>query len=815
MDREKEKIRILGSIVRNPKLSKILGDGLEAPIGSTKRLRAKAILSIMEKTSPNKKRQEFSMPKRKDPIESIYEQMRSGKGGSPSVPRVLKRVPAPDKGVNFGYVKKETSGKGGGGGGIGEVTNPYSSGIKSPWHTSPGYTIADPATRGFAHAVGRRIEDITNLGRRLTSVAPMATGALSYLSAVPEYVGKNIPRFLSEKLGSYTPFKETTGAKMGTALFKDALGLSKWQEERGISTPQITMDATDQSGLENFSHRYQSDAKVAFMRSYNLTPGGSPVILPGNRHYLYLNKDMTFRIGSVGDNYQDNTKESRNNTMKLHAKKQGDETQAYTYKDKNGNVRHGIVGDDYYNHVTGKSESATPTSPTDPSGAQIPDLGVSSNPLAGTQFEGMWETLPQTVRESLMSTLSPGIFADITMADRNKLRELFPGVPEADLPYGAGLLGQVEALSKRLKENHGLDELYYRYEQLLRGGYTLEDDLIDYAGKRDTFIKSVDSMIEKVDKNIVYGSASPDAMAANKQYKDYLNVLKGRQTGRYIDLIGKSVNLYDAKMKGITDMYNLKYQEYRREIDLATNITVDRYNQMRDDLKYMWELVASGPDLAHTKAMMTLEELRAEQELIAIGLELGGNNQLMDVKRLGNIEDHVFEQYDTYKKRLKPGTSIDSVIQYGFGIGANFTEIATAIQNMISYSIGSGDPESIENAKRMISTFKNSPYKDEFSSEDGSFDFYQGLKGHARSLEEDVIKKELEKYKAEIAASLGKKDKNVEKNLKKITGMKDQYLKALLLILQENGADALRYQLEQPGMGDTASSIAHVIYSNF
>lgn len=43
-------------------------------------------------------------------------------------------------------------------------------------------------------------------------------------------------------------------------------------------------------------------------------------------------------------------------------------------------------------------------------------------------------SVPQAVGDSLVNSSSPGAFADEVMADKNKIRGLFPGVPENNLP---------------------------------------------------------------------------------------------------------------------------------------------------------------------------------------------------------------------------------------------------------------------------------------------------------------------------------------------------------------------------------------------
>ena len=50
----KSKNAAFSAIAKNPKLVKILNEAINAPVGSTKRVRAKSVLSILKKVSPDK-----------------------------------------------------------------------------------------------------------------------------------------------------------------------------------------------------------------------------------------------------------------------------------------------------------------------------------------------------------------------------------------------------------------------------------------------------------------------------------------------------------------------------------------------------------------------------------------------------------------------------------------------------------------------------------------------------------------------------------------------------------------------------------------
>jgi hypothetical protein len=233
------------------------------------------------------------------------------------------------------------------------------------------------------------------------------------------------------------------------------------------------------------------------------------------------------------------------------------------------------------------------------------------------------------------------------MADRELMRELYPGLSDDQIPWGAGLLGQVTDLRDRLKEEYKLDEIANERKDLLNSGSTLTLDMTKYLRDRDTYIKSVDTMMDGVRNKIKTGYDSPAAQDVNKKYLDYLTVLKGRQNTRYIDLLNSTVTHHDAKMKEITDQYNSQKDLYDEELKSSEQITKDRYKQIYDNLSNMWELYAAGPTMAReaTQAQLSIDKTEADnikQQLLNAGITT--DKEPVDVtKEMGDYEDRILD----------------------------------------------------------------------------------------------------------------------------------------------------------------------------
>lgn len=585
----KAKTLALKSIMNNPKLSRILEDGFNSPIGSTKRDQCRSIVSIIKKIgSPSGSDGQggFSFDRSQkntsnDPYKWLLKKSNDGQGGTnPLVsgfnplapgtsyavsPDILKRAPVAT-GVNFGY---DSSPK---------------TGFQSDVSAMKNYVGSSPTA--FQETLEKNVYPVTNnLFDTGYNVAKLAgAGAL----AVGQYVPQGILDYFTKPSGEGIKLKDTFGGKIISDVnnFYPA-GTTVKKTNITPAAPPGNAQSVLSPAVDPAGNPISSDAK----------PGS--IVQNDGKTYTYINNDGTIHYGTIGDNYADKTVSSS----------------------------------------TSETPAATPGT-TETGSTDGTTLGA--NPLVGTPLEGVWATLSDDVKNSLLNTLSKGQFSTITMADRAKLRAIFPGVPEDQLPFGAGLQGQIDSLQKRLWEEHGLDQLANEKMNLINSGATLSTDLTDYMKGRDTYIKDVNQMIKGVKDNMKTGNDSPAAQRMNKDYLDYLTILKGRQNNRYIDLLNTSVSRHDAKVANITNQYNTMLADYNADLSRDAQITVDKFAEMKTNLEEMWSAVQGAPEAARNAEMQRLQIDKAKVDNLTSALKLSGDgtqaakdNKLMeDIKVL-------------------------------------------------------------------------------------------------------------------------------------------------------------------------------------
>lgn len=574
----KAKTLALKSVMSNPKLSKILEDGFSAPIGSTKRSQASSIVSILTKISSRDGQGgpgNISMvPKKKTPLSpysSIYKNVFDGQGGpadapvnSFSTPSILNRAPEPVGGFNltaFGDDKTYSSPPSATDFSYDNLTKtkPYTGSVREgllPFlaRTAPG------ALASVNNAAGKYVvKPVFGTAAKIAASVPLGLGVAG------ETMMQNIRPFLFN--GDLKNPGGTDSAKFLSQLWGS-----------GANGPSSIVSRQEapfslESALNGSMAVPSTGATLSGTPTGSVTEGpaegtpGTVVDVTGDT-YTYINHDGTIHNGKIGDKYEDKTVAA-------------------------------TPGGESSSGVSGESTGTTDTG-----------AATSDNPFVGTPYEAQWATLPENIKKLLKQSLTAGQFATITMADKEALRSLFPGVPDDQLPTGVSLNGQIKDLKDRLNDEYGLDALANERMNLIKSGSTLTTDLTDYIRGRDTYIKSVDGMIDGVKNNMKTGLSDPASQAANKTYLDYLSVLKGRQNKRYIELLNSSITQHDAVMADITNQYNTTFQNYQNELATETALTTDRYNQMYNDLSALYTLVQNGPTMAREAAMQE-EQLNA------------------------------------------------------------------------------------------------------------------------------------------------------------------------------------------------------------
>jgi hypothetical protein len=590
----KAKVFAIKSIMNSPKLSKILDEGLQAPIGSTKRQRARSVVAIIKKMSNANTDNSI-----KNQYSELYRRTFSqdGQGGPNdtiigSSPTFIRRAPTP--------------------------------------------TLTSSANKGF------------------TGLLPSLWGIAKEIPGAIQTVGQGIG-----EIGA--------GTILGTGALGE-MGLSSLIRPSGTNVPNFGQTA----GAQLFKQLYPSTAQASTVPKPVTTnkPTTTPVITPAG-----AKTPAQLGIGF----------ESANPAL------------SYT-------PTQGQAG---YIAPAGTAETTDTSGLTGATGPAPTDTG-EINPLAGGDYERLWTTLPASVRQALLNAITPGQFAlsMLNSGDLDKLHALLPGVPDSALPTGAGLQGQIDALSDRLKEEYNLNQLSNEYNNAIQSGSTLSIDLTDYIKGRDTYIKNVDDMIAGV-KNNMYnkGLTDPASNAANKSYLDYLTVLKGRQNNRYIDLLNNSITRNQAVVTNIENQYNTNFQNYKDQLTSDAAITTDMYNKMYTELSNIAQMVLQGPAAVREAAMQQAQINQTNSIALkdAISAQTSGTDFIKDAKEL----EPYFMQQDPNTKQMvfQPGINLYDKIKSALMSGKGIDSVSSFLKDEIANAYGT-NLDSLQQGKNVIAQFQ-------------------------------------------------------------------------------------------------------------
>lgn len=194
------------------------------------------------------------------------------------------------------------------------------------------------------------------------------------------------------------------------------------------------------------------------------------------------------------------------------------------------------------------------------------------------------------IYEAVKSGVGSSTFAFKMLADQEKLKRILPGVPEEMLPTGASLARQVDDLDDALRKEFQVDALRKNVTRLEEQGVNIEKDLADYITGRDEAIEKLDGLIDRTKKSMVdMDLANPFINKKMTNYLNYLYVMKGRQSKRYMDYLGDSIQQHEFRLLRATNSYNENLAAYEKQLASKTDITTEDYNNMKTMLEDMYD----------------------------------------------------------------------------------------------------------------------------------------------------------------------------------------------------------------------------------
>jgi len=221
--------------------------------------------------------------------------------------------------------------------------------------------------------------------------------------------------------------------------------------------------------------------------------------------------------------------------------------------------------------------------------------------------------------EAQQSGMGKNTFANWMMDsnDRMKMLEEWSGYPEGSLPRGAIWANQIPEISKRLKEELGINSMYESLAELRKEGLTLKEDMA-LKTTRDEYIDRLSDMIEKT-KTQITDTSNYFIKRRLEKYLNHLYVKIGKEEKRYSDYLNEGIDVYNNQVKELKNDYDAKYKDFTELLGYETTITKERYDTLKTMLKEMYDNVDNRYKIEGQildNKLKRLEEIQKQMEII-------------------------------------------------------------------------------------------------------------------------------------------------------------------------------------------------------
>lgn len=310
--------------------------------------------------------------------------------------------------------------------------------------------------------------------------------------------------------------------------------------------------------------------------------------------------------------------------------------------------------------------------------AQSGSLGGSGSQYSGGQQQGgtssaisELNSLMPDVNSAVASNMGPGMFALNSLNSQNG-------------PYGGkSLTDLTDENAKKMDEKYGVTSLRNNLDSLMQQGAGLGGQLNSYIMGRDQFLNDIQTTIENF-QNIAttQHSASPDQVAADTKYMNYLYTLKGQQQQRYTDFYNGAINQYNGELQAMTSEYSTALDAYKSDLQTANTITEMQYQMYEQALEGMYNAVQQAPIQAAQLANLKAQTSLAYAQMAADGAKSNSSLDYLTIypKLKGQIIDS--------NGYAMPGVDLASKIQTLVAMNPGQDPVALATSAYQAYADG-------------------------------------------------------------------------------------------------------------------------------
>jgi len=242
------------------------------------------------------------------------------------------------------------------------------------------------------------------------------------------------------------------------------------------------------------------------------------------------------------------------------------------------------------------------------------------------------QTRMKDVYDAVKSGVGPKTFKMGVLSDRDSLAKLLNLPPEAvsNLPESGLLSDQLNELEDAIRTEFKLDSQYENLTNLQNQGLGLETNLTSYIKGKDEYLGKIDKLLDEGKSKIAYMDTSdPKVSKRMSNYLNYLTILSGRQTNRYIDFLNMGIESFNNKMTQATNIYNSNLAAAESAIKRQTAITKEAYQNVSDMLEELYENVDNRTKISQDQTKYQLDILNSA--LLAAGRIVAINEDANDI----------------------------------------------------------------------------------------------------------------------------------------------------------------------------------------
>ena len=605
---EKSKALMFKVIMRNPKLSKIVREAFSAPIGSSKREQAKSIVSILKRVSESKF--DGSGGPGSGSVGPSMQQVVPNFGTSgnvmifPAAPKMRVRINGSN---NNGFRPQGQGGQGQGG--SGSLTDMYSNMLGSDLTSNP--------LGGNDSSISSNFSNLSNLSN---GVANASTSTAN--SDLGDWMNKYNSVINPPKL----PTTDWGGLAQGISNFFTPTKLTlppkpnPFNINAPFSTPTPLMP-TDQTTPTDT----------------NTDSGIAPVIPPTIPDYRtsHINTDPQAPAS-------DNTAGTNTNPI----------TPA-----NNPAPAATPTGNGSTSGISNTGFSLPSQTPDSNTGTKTPsfDMGSVNNYSNYTNNP--------TLANMVQNNLGAGSFALKVMGDPKLMAEF--GFDPSQVIPGASLSQQVGDLDTTLRKYYQVDDLRNRLGNSEAQGPALQSNITNYIRGKDEVVGTIDGLIDKT-KNSMYSMdmANPSVSSDVNNYLNFLYTLKGKQNGRYIDMLNGAIAQHQSDVTNLQNDYNNAVSDYQNAFKIGSTIDQDNYNRLYTTLSDTYNQLEGAPEKALTREFYATQLQNAQlQSLIDAKTASGTNSEY--VSQEAKYQDKIIDNEamsngvtNKNKGNLQPGANL-------------------------------------------------------------------------------------------------------------------------------------------------------------